>query len=200
MQIIYEEHIIDVKKGTKVIDLLKDEIAKSKNKVIACRFNNEVKSLDYEINSDGKIELIDLTNRDGMRIYRRGLIYVIGKAFYETYPDALLTINFQLSNSILCEVANMQVTKEMIDKVDKKVKEIIKRDAPITKVAMTIEEAEDFYRKNNTLKGRLQLDVKNKKKLCYTIVKITIIIFMELCQYLLELLIYTKFKNMMVDF
>ncbi len=165
MQIIYEEHIIDVKKGTKVIDLLKDEIARSRNKVIACRFNNEVKSLNYEINSDGKIELIDLTNKDGMRIYRRGLIYVIGKAFYETYPEALLTINFQLSNSILCEVANMQVTKEMIEKVDKKVKEIIKRDAPITKVAMTIEEAEDFYKKNNTLKGRLQLDVKNKKEI-----------------------------------
>lgn len=165
MQIIYEEHIIDVKKGTKVIDLLKDEIAKLKNKVIACRFNNEVKSLNYEINSDGKIELIDLTNKDGMRIYRRGLIYVIGKAFYETYPEALLTINYQLSNSMLCEVTNMQVTKEMIEKVDKKVKEIIKRDAPITKVAMTIEEAENFYKKNNTLKGKLQLDVKKKKEI-----------------------------------
>ncbi len=165
MQIIYEEHIIDVKKGTKVIDLLKDEIAKSRNKVIACRFNNEVKSLNYEINSDGKIELIDLTNKDGMRIYRRGLIYIIGKAFYETYPEALLTINFQLSNSMLCEVANMQVTKEMIAKVDEKVKEIIKRDVPITKLAMTKEEAEAFYEKENTLKGRLQLDVKNKKEI-----------------------------------
>ena len=165
MQIIYEEHIIDVKKGTKVIDLLKDEIAKSRNKVIACRFNNEVKSLNYEINSDGKIELIDLTNKDGMRIYRRGLIYIIGKAFYETYPEALLTINFQLSNSMLCEVANMQVTKEMIAKVDEKVKEIIKRDVPITKLAMTKEEAEAFYEKENTLKGRLQLDVKKKKEI-----------------------------------
>ena len=165
MQIIYEEHIIDVKKGTKVIDLLKDEIAKSRNKVIACRFNNEVKSLNYEINSDGKIELIDLTNKDGMRIYRRGLIYIIGKAFYETYPEALLTINFQLSNSMLCEVANMQVTKEMIEKVDEKVKEIIKRDVPITKVAMSKEEAEAFYEKENTLKGRLQLDVKKKKEI-----------------------------------
>lgn len=165
MQIIYEEHIIDVKKGTKVIELLKDEIAKSRNKVIACRFNNEVKSLNYEINSDGKIELIDLTNKDGMRIYRRGLIYIIGKAFYETYPEALLTINFQLSNSMLCEVANMQVTKEMIEKVDEKVKEIIKRDVPITKVAMSKEEAEAFYEKENTLKGRLQLDVKKKKEI-----------------------------------
>lgn len=165
MQIIYEEHIIDVKKGTKVIELLKDEIAKSRNKVIACRFNNEVKSLNYEINSDGKIELIDLTNKDGMRIYRRGLIYIIGKAFYETYPEALLTINFQLSNSMLCEVANMQVTKEMIAKVDEKVKEIIKRDVPITKLAMTKEEAEAFYEKENTLKGRLQLDAKKKKEI-----------------------------------
>lgn len=165
MQIVYEEHIIDVKKGTKVIDLLKDEISRSRYKVVACRFNNEVKSLNYEINSDGKIELIDLTNKDGMRIYRRGLIYIIGKAFYETYKDALLTINFQLSNSMLCEVSNMQVTKEMIEKVDEKVKEIIKRDAPITKIAMTKEEAEAFYEKENTLKGRLQLDVKNKKEI-----------------------------------
>ena len=165
MQIIYEEHIIDVKKGTRVVDLLKDEIAKSRNKVIACRFNNEVKSLSYEIDSDGKIELIDLTDKDGIRIYRRGLIYIIGKAFYETYPEALLTINYQLSNSLLGEVDNMKVTKEMIEKVDKKVKEIIKRDAEIKKVAMTKEEAEKFYQENHTLKGKLQLDVKNKKEI-----------------------------------
>ena len=164
MQIIYEEYIIDVKKGTRVVDLLKDEIAKSRNKVIACRFNNEVKSLSYEIDSDGKIELIDLTDKDGIRIYRRGLIYIIGKAFYETYPEALLTINYQLSNSLLGEVDNMKVTKEMIEKVDKKVKEIIKRDAEIKKVAMT-EEAEKFYQENHTLKGKLQLDVKNKKEI-----------------------------------
>ena len=165
MQIIYEEYIIDVKKGTRVVDLLKDEIAKSRNKVIACRFNNEVKSLSYEIDSDGKIELIDLTDKDGIRIYRRGLIYIIGKAFYETYPEALLTINYQLSNSLLGEVDNMKVTKEMIEKVDKKVKEIIKRDAEIKKVAMTKEEAEKFYQENHTLKGKLQLDVKNKKEI-----------------------------------
>ena len=165
MQIIYEEHIIDIKKGTRVVDLLKDEIAKSRNKVIACRFNNEVKSLSYEIDSDGKIELIDLTDKDGIRIYRRGLIYIIGKAFYETYPEALLTINYQLSNSLLGEVDNMKVTKEMIEKVDKKVKEIIKRDAEIKKVAMTKEEAEKFYQENHTLKGKLQLDVKNKKEI-----------------------------------
>lgn len=165
MQIIYADHIIDVKKNTKVKDLLKDEIAKSKIKVIACRFNNEVKSLNYEINSDGKIELVDLSNKDGMRIYRRGLIYIIGKAFYETYPEALLTINFQLSNSILGEVSNMKVTNEMIKVVNKRVREIIEKDIPIEKREMSKEDAEDFYTKENTLRGRLQLDVKDKKEI-----------------------------------
>ena len=165
MQIIYKDYVIDVKKGTKVIDLLKVEIKKSKNSVIACRFNNEVKSLNYEINSDEKIELIDLTDKDGMRIYRRGLIYVIGKAFYEIYPEALLTINYQLSNSMLCEVANMKVTKEMMEKIKEKVTEIVSKDLPIIKKGMTIDEAEEFYKTNNTLKGKLQLDVKNKDQI-----------------------------------
>ena len=71
MQVYYKDTYIDVKKGTKVVELLKDEIAKSENQIIACKFNNEVKNLNYEINSDGKIELIDMKNKDGMRIYKR---------------------------------------------------------------------------------------------------------------------------------
>ena len=68
MQIVYKNTVIDVKKGTNVVDLFRSEIEKSKHPVIACKFNNEVKSLSYEINSDGNIELIDITNKDGRRI------------------------------------------------------------------------------------------------------------------------------------
>lgn len=53
MQIIYKDIIIDVKESTPVNELLKDEIQKAKCKVIACKFNNEIKSLNYKIKSDG---------------------------------------------------------------------------------------------------------------------------------------------------
>ena len=45
MQIDYKNIIIDVKEGTTVSELLKDEIQKAKCKVIACKFNNEIKSI-----------------------------------------------------------------------------------------------------------------------------------------------------------
>ena len=164
MQIIYNNTEIDVKSGTKVCDLLKQEILKFKNEVVACKFNNELKSLNYEINSDGKIELIDVTQKDGMRVYKRGLIYIIAKAFQETYKNALLTVNYQLYHSMLCEIDNMKVTEEIIEKVNKRVQEIIEQDLPITKKIMTKEEAVKFYDKEKTLKGRLQLDLEEKKE------------------------------------
>lgn len=165
MQIIYDNNIIDVKKGTKVVDLLEREIFSNKNKTIACRFNNEVKSLNYEIEKDGKIELIDLSTRDGMRVYRKGIIYIICKAFAEVYPGVLITVNFQLSNSILCEIENMKITDEMLEKVDKRAKEIIDENLPIKRITMTKEEAKEFYKKHNTLKGKLQLESDCKEEI-----------------------------------
>jgi len=164
VQIVYNNTEIDVKNGTKVCDLLKQEIAKSKNEVVACKFNNELKSLNYEINENGKIELIDVTQKDGMRVYKRGLIYIIAKAFQETYNNALITVDYQLYHSMLCEVDNMKITEEMIEKVNRRAQEIIEQDLPIIKKFMTKEEAVKFYEKEKTLKGRLQLDLEEKKE------------------------------------
>lgn len=164
MQIEYNNIIIDVKNGTTVNQLLSEEIQKAKCKIIACKFNNEIKSLNYKIKTDGKVELINLKDKDGMRVYRRGLVYIISKAFSEVYPNSLLTINYQLSNAMFCTVDNLSMTKEVIANVNKRVKEIIDSNLPIEKRFMTKEEAVEFYKKEKTLKGKLQLDLKQKKE------------------------------------
>lgn len=164
MQIIYKDIAIDVKNGTTVNQLLHEEIQKAKCKIIACKFNNEIKSLNYCINTSGKLELIDLKHKDGMRIYRRGLVYIISKAFSEVYPGALMTINYQLSNAMFCTVDNLNITNEVLKNVNKRVKEIIQSDLPIEKKFMTKEEAIEFYKREKTLKGKLQLDLEQKKE------------------------------------
>lgn len=163
MKIIYKDTVIDVKKGTRVLDLFSKEIQGSNNEIIACKFNNEVKGLNFKIPSEGSIELIDITDKDGMRVYQRGLIYVVAKAFHDIYPNALLTINYQLYHSMLCEIDNIEITDEMINKVDERVKEIIESDLPIERKVMPKEEAKSFYEKEKTLKGKLQLDLEEKE-------------------------------------
>lgn len=162
MKVTYENKEFEIEKGTKVHELLKNEIENAKTEVIACMCNNEVRSLNLELKEDSKLELIDLNSKDGMMIYIRGIMYIMSKALNELYPEALLTVNYQLSNAMFCELENMKITDEMIAKIHSRMQEIIDKDIEIRKVKMTKEEAETFYKEKNTLKGRVQVDTEHE--------------------------------------
>lgn len=163
MQIKYKDIIIDVKKGTKVNELLNKYIKEDELRPIACRFNNEVKRLDMPIETDGEIELIDITNKDGMRVYRRGLIFIVCMAFKELFPEAKLSIEYQLYHSMFCTVKNVEITEEVLNKVKNKVDEIIARKLPIVKTAMTREDAIRFYKDTNDFRGAAQLELDSRE-------------------------------------
>lgn len=159
IEIKYKDQVIKTE-NIKVIDLLKDEI--EKNNIIACKFNNEVKSLGFELKQDGKIDLLDISDRDGRRIYIRGLVYVLSKAFESLYPEAKTTINYQLSNSMLCEVVDAEVSDEMIKNINEKFKEIVDKNLPIIKKEMSKTEAKEFYSVEKSEKGKLQIEYGKK--------------------------------------
>lgn len=163
MQVKYKNIIIDVKKGTKVNELLKKYIDEDDLRPIACRFNNEVKRLDMPIETDGEIELIDITNKDGIRVYRRGLIFIVCMAFKELFPKARLTIEYQLYHSMFCTVENVEITDEVLKQVQNKVDEIIAKNIPIIKNVMTRDEAIDFYKNTDDLRGAAQLELDSRK-------------------------------------
>ncbi len=168
MIITYENKKFEVKEGTTIRESLKEEIEKSTIKdIIAARFNNSIESLNAPILEDGNVEFINRTDKDGRIIYIRGLLFLMSKAFSEVYPEALLTVNYQVSNAMFGTVDNMKVTEEMIEKVKKRMQEIIDADLPIRKVMMTQEEAEKFYKKEETIRGRLQTSINKDKVSLY---------------------------------
>jgi uridine kinase len=160
MKITYENKTIEAQEGITVRELLADEIKNAKTEVIACMCNNEVRSLNLKLTNDAKIELIDLNSKNGMMIYIRGIMYIMSKALNELYPETLLTVNYQLSNAMFCELYNQEVTEDMIQNIKNRMEEIINKNLEIRKVKMTLEEAEEFYKKETTLKGKIQIEPK----------------------------------------
>ena len=139
------------------------EVAKKERRtIIAAMCNNEVKPLDYDIDEMDKVELLDTTVKEGRRVYQRGLMYIMSMAFHKVYPEAFISIEFQLQNSMYCSLDNMKVTDEIISKVKKEMQNIIEQDLPIKKVVMSKEEAKEFYAKEKTLRGIAQLDNRQK--------------------------------------
>ncbi len=163
MKIIYnsEEKVID--KGLTIEEALKEEIEKSEVPVIGAKFNNEYQRLDYEIKEDGEVALVNIASEGGMKIYRRTLIYIMAKAFDKLYKDAKLRVNYQLANSMFCSIDNMEVTGEILTNVENEMRSIIAKNLPIIQKKLTRKEAEELYEKEDSSRGRLQLDLENNE-------------------------------------
>lgn len=158
MKITCNNKIYDVENNTRIIDILKQEIEESKNEIITCICNNKIRSLNHVLNEDSEIKLLDFTNTEGRRVYIRGALYVMAMAFNRIYPEAKLTVNYQLSNSMYCQIDNMEITDEMLNKVKEEMIRIVNADLEIKKITMTKDEARDFYNKERSKRGILQFD------------------------------------------
>ena len=163
MKITYNSKEYEVAPNTTIQEVLKEEIKRNEFEVIGAKFNNEYKRLDYVITEDGIVSLVDVSSKGGMRIYRRTLIYIMAKAFEELYKDVKIRVNYQLSNAMFCTVENMEITDEMLKNVENKMKEIVSKNLPIQKKVFSRQEAEELYKKEDSSKGRLQLDLETNK-------------------------------------
>ena len=165
MQVLYDNKKFEVQEGASIQDVLKNEIKKSEVPIIGAKYNNEYKRLDYKITEDGTVSLVNIASKGGMKIYRRTLIFIMAMAFERIYPEAKLRVNYQLSNSMYCDLDNINETDEMIKNVEAEMKRIVEKNIPITKKVLTREEAEKLYEKKNSSKGRLQLDMQENKSI-----------------------------------
>lgn len=66
--------------------------------LIAVKLNNQVLSLSHRIDINGELDFIYLNHRDGLRIYRQSLCFLLEMAFESLYPRADLIIDHSLGN------------------------------------------------------------------------------------------------------
>lgn len=148
----YAENEYNVEKGKKVVDFIRENIELDLYTILGCKINNEVKSLDYSMNEDCTLKLIDFTRSDGSRIYIRGLTFIMTKAFEDLYPEKRVIVNYSLGHSLYCEFSNGEkISEEIIDNVRKKMYEIVESDIPFVKSELPIEDAKKLYARNNRL-------------------------------------------------
>jgi len=165
MKIIFENNEYEINEKISIKEAFGNKI--NSEDIIAARYNNYIASLNHVIDKDGSINFISRKEKDGRIIYIRGLLYLMSMAFEMLYPDLLLTVNYQVSNAMFCEIENLEITQEMIDNVKRKMQEIIDKDLPIRKVEMTKEEAKEFYANSESVRGRLQADINKEKVSLY---------------------------------
>lgn len=163
MEIRYNGKKMKIERGLTVSKAFKEDIENNKYEVVGCLYNNEYRNLETEIEEGTQIELIDISSKEGMKIYRRTLVYIMGKELEKLYPKEKVMVEYQLGNAMFCKCDNIQITKEFLKNLKEKMQDIIDKNLEIKKVEMTRDEARKFYEETNTSKGRLQYDFEENR-------------------------------------
>ena len=142
-----KNNIIIAKRGTTFYNLIFDNYKDKVKDVAICKLNGKYHELTEEIEDDGEIELIGFDTELGMKIYTRTLQFIFIKIALELFPEAQITIEHAISKAVYGEVhKESPLNKEDINKIKKRMQEIINKDVQIKSVITSKEDAIEIFR------------------------------------------------------
>jgi uridine kinase len=124
--------VIEVPRGTSVLDLLKYDNVVRKSPVVGVYVDNALIGLRSELDQDSTIEFTDMGTTDGMRIYTRSMVMLLVRAASEVLPGCRVRMEHTLGNGVYGEIDyHRPLRKVDIENIEKRMHEIVKANEPI---------------------------------------------------------------------
>ncbi len=118
--------------------------------ILLAKQGNSLKELDYEIKDRGDITFMDLTEEEGMRVYHRGVSFLLVKAVRDVLgADVKTVIEHSLRSNFYCEIRNteMELTAELLQQIGDKMRAYVAADLPIGKKTFRKDRALEVVKK-----------------------------------------------------
>ena len=118
--------------------------------IIMARVNGKLRELNYVIPPDADVEFITIGDKVGEQSYRRTATLILTKAVSDVIgKDAGLIVQFSMHKGYYCEICgHMPVEEDVLEKIEKRMKELIRQNLPIKKQIVTSDEAQKIFRSN----------------------------------------------------
>ncbi len=149
---------------TTLLAVSRDFAAQFATPIVAAAVDNDVKDLQTTVKDGSKITFIDLTREEGMRVYRRSLVFVMIVAARDLFPDGKVTVEHSLGKGLYCEVdLGRELTAEDVARIEERMRQIVSEDRPFVRKRMPRAEAITLSRASGQrekvkLLGQLQRD------------------------------------------
>ena len=145
------EVTIDGKKYNYTKDITLQEIysehqEEHKYPILLARVNNRLRNLSYELKDNCSVEFLDLTTPEGNRAHVNALTFILLYAVKKVCgKQANVIVQYSIDKGIYF-VTDFKLTEEKLDAIKTEMKEIIKKDMPITKLTVDRLEAINYFK------------------------------------------------------
>lgn len=136
--------------GTTIEDFIEAARPQTRGRIIAAIVNNKLRELSTELMTDVDLIPVSMANSDGVRIYRRSLSFLLIAAGAELFPGRVININHSMPfGGYYCEMGNGDaLTSDELDCLRQRMRELVERNLPITRVRVPLDEALQLFQEN----------------------------------------------------
>ncbi|MBI3898621.1 MAG: threonine--tRNA ligase [Gammaproteobacteria bacterium] len=114
---------------------------------LAGKVNGKVVDTSYTVNDDAVVTIV--TDRDpaGIEVLRHSTAHLLAQAVKELFPEAQVTIGPVIEDGFYYDFAFKRgFTEEDLAKIEERMREIVKRNYPVSRTVMPRDEAVKFFR------------------------------------------------------
>ena len=131
---------------TNLLEIINIVSPSSTKNILLARVNNQIVDLKYKIEEDCFIEWLHKDSPQTLEVYGKTLCLIIFKAFNEVFPNDQIIIHYSLGNNLYCSCfSEKPIRKKLLNKIKKRVKEIIENDEDISPQHLLLNKAlEEF--------------------------------------------------------
>jgi threonyl-tRNA synthetase len=133
------------KEGMPIGDLVPKELRKS---VIAATIDGRTVDLTEKVPAKGRIGFISSATPEGVEILRHSASHIMAEAVQSLFPDVKVTIGPAVENGFYYDFDTPKPFEpEDLEKIEKRMGEIVKKDHPFVRKVIPVKEAAEFFRK-----------------------------------------------------
>ncbi|QGR02952.1 threonine--tRNA ligase [Ehrlichia ruminantium] len=133
-------------RGIKGSDIITHSFPELLNKAVAIKINEKSYDLSTEITEDCKFEVITLDSDEGLDIIRHDTAHIMAQAIKEMFPEIKTVIGPTIKDGFYYDFSTDHTfSSNELEKIEEKMKEIIKKNESFIREIWTREEAIRFF-------------------------------------------------------
>ena len=115
--------------------------------VVAARVNGEMVDLNRPVEEDASIELVDISSADGLGVLRHSISHIMAQAVQDIFEGVKVTIGPSIEDGFYYDFEYSDTfTPEDLEKIEKRMREIVSADHPFSRREMSRQEAISFFK------------------------------------------------------
>ncbi len=135
--------------GLKIAEKISKSLIK---RALIISVNGELKDLGYKITKDSNVKILTSKDKEGLETLRHDTAHILAMAVQELFPETQVTIGPVIEDGFYYDFARKEpFTNEDLEKIEKKMKEIVDRDEKTYREVWKRNDAVEHFKKKGEI-------------------------------------------------